>query len=329
MRCSIVLNSPALVARPWRRQLTPESHADSVVLRLGPDREGRCATLAIEAGAGGIQFAVLTESQRAGTRPAYPEWYNREHLVVLLNPGHDHATRWLYAVDDQGKVSSASAWVAPGEEPGDSPTRALPSPPWGEGRVRGSATDVPLAATNCTRTLATSLPRHLPKMRSQPPLVAPGPASPCNHQTSGRLSSTGAESAPSAVTRQTNTPGRVSAGMTNLSASSTGWSTGSLTQASAGETPAVRSAAGAPSSNRANSTTGCVPNPPPRSSTVSSGRTGSEAQCTTGWLKASPDVASSRAARADFGFWIFVTVQSPPGHHRPKWESMGRIGWMG
>jgi len=136
MRWSTVLDSPALIARPWRRQLAPESHCDSVVLRLGPDREGRALSLAIEAGAAGIQIAVLAEGRANALRPAYPEWYNRDHLVVFLNPGHDHATRWLYAVDDQGKVIAESAWVAPGEEPGDCPTRALPEPPPAQGEFR-------------------------------------------------------------------------------------------------------------------------------------------------------------------------------------------------
>ncbi|MBM4035829.1 MAG: hypothetical protein FJ291_29160 [Planctomycetes bacterium] len=124
MRWSIVLESPSVSA------LAPEP------LQLGPDPDGRRASVAIEASDAGLQFTATAEGRPGLPRPPYPEWYFRDHLVVFLNPGHDHATRWLYAVDDAGAVVREAAWIAPGEEPGDHPSRALPEPPAAEGEFR-------------------------------------------------------------------------------------------------------------------------------------------------------------------------------------------------
>lgn len=136
MRWSTTLASPSLIVRPFGGELTPESQSRSVVLRLGPDADGRRADVAVEAGPSGLQVSALAESRPTAARPSYPEWYYRDHLVVLLNPGHDHATRWLYAAADGGSLVREAAWTAPGEEPGDHPTRELPEPPAAEGEVR-------------------------------------------------------------------------------------------------------------------------------------------------------------------------------------------------
>ena len=102
MRWSITLDSPTLAARPWQEVLSPDTHEASVVLRLGPDDEGRRADVAIEAGPAGLRVAALAEGCAGGARPAHPEWYFRDHLAVFVNPGHDHATRWAvpFASDD-------------------------------------------------------------------------------------------------------------------------------------------------------------------------------------------------------------------------------------
>jgi len=136
MRWSITLESPHLVAKPWQGILTPSTHDASVVLRLGPDPAGRRADVAVQAGTAGLQIAALAQGPAGVARAAHPEWYYRDHLVVFINAGHDHATRCLYAVDDEGKVVSEAAWIAPGEEPGDHPSRALPDPPAAQGQFR-------------------------------------------------------------------------------------------------------------------------------------------------------------------------------------------------
>ena len=123
MRWSVKLLSPSLVVGTGRE------------LRLGPDEEGRSAKLTVSIHGSFVEFAA----DAAGTggqadRPPYPEWYNRAHLAVLLNPGHDHATRWLYAVDDKGEVTRKAEWALPGEEPGDRLAKPLDDPPEAEGR---------------------------------------------------------------------------------------------------------------------------------------------------------------------------------------------------
>ena len=136
MRWSIVLDSPAVTAKRRDEELTPETHESCVVLRLGPDAEGRRADLALAAGPHGLQVAVLAAGRAGAERPPHPEWYYRDHLVAFLDAGHDHATRWMYAVDDAGRVERQAHWIAPGEEPADRPSRELEPPPPARGEFR-------------------------------------------------------------------------------------------------------------------------------------------------------------------------------------------------
>jgi len=114
MRWSMQLRSPAWVA-------------DGRVLALADD-DGRRARVTITADGDDVLFAVEAEGLPSAVRPAHPEWYNRAHLVVQLNPGHDHCTRVQYAVDDAGRVVASSHWVVPGEEPRDGPAVAPAEP---------------------------------------------------------------------------------------------------------------------------------------------------------------------------------------------------------
>ena len=122
MRWSISLVSPAVVA------------AGPAELTLGPDADGRSAKVRIALDGDGVDFAVAAEGPDAAVRPAHPEWYNRAHLVVLVNPGHDHATRWLYGVDDAGraaaKVEQADKAFADAECGGEARLVRRPGGPW-------------------------------------------------------------------------------------------------------------------------------------------------------------------------------------------------------
>ena len=104
------------------------------MLRLGPDTAGRTASVEVHAVNGALEIFMTAEAPPVrGVLPAYPEWYFRRHFVVFLNPGHDHATRWTYTVDDAGQVTGKSEWVLPGEESQDTGTAALPKPPEARG----------------------------------------------------------------------------------------------------------------------------------------------------------------------------------------------------
>ena len=116
MRWSITLpSSPAVVG---------------TTLNLGPDAAGRTARVSLSREA---QALVVTAeargSQGATEKPDHEEWSNRAHLAVYLNPGNDHATRWLYAVSDCGGVRSESHLAIQGEEPGDEAASPLETPP--------------------------------------------------------------------------------------------------------------------------------------------------------------------------------------------------------
>jgi len=122
MRWSLELLSPALVV------------GDGSELLLGPDEAGRSARLKLSLADGRLVFDVEAQGL-AESAPglAHPEWYNRAHLALFLNPGHDHATRWLYGVDDTGAVTATADWAAPGEVPGEVRTARLAGPPAAEG----------------------------------------------------------------------------------------------------------------------------------------------------------------------------------------------------
>ncbi len=123
MRWSVKLLSPSLAVE------------GDGPLRLGPDPAGRAARVTVSDDGEFVTFAAEAEGPPpAGPLPPHPEWHNRSHLAVLLNPGHDHATRLLYAVDDAGAVTAKAEWALPGEEPADTPSRALDNPPAAQGR---------------------------------------------------------------------------------------------------------------------------------------------------------------------------------------------------
>ncbi|MBE7466075.1 MAG: hypothetical protein HS116_21575 [Planctomycetes bacterium] len=135
MRWSLDLASPAVFASSGDAPLLPESLASTAALALGPDAAGRRAQVGLRCGAEGMELAVLAHGP-ASLRPPFPEWYLRDHAVFFLDPAHDHATRWMYAVDDTGAVHAAAEWIAPGEAPGDKPSKKLPDPPPAQGSFK-------------------------------------------------------------------------------------------------------------------------------------------------------------------------------------------------
>ena len=120
IRWSIQLASPAVIANG---QALPELS----------DVEGRSAAITISRDGQAVEFVAEARGRPSRVRPAHPEWYNRAHLVVMLDPGHDHATQQSYGVDDSGTVHASASWVAPGEEPGDRTAYGLDDPTPGEG----------------------------------------------------------------------------------------------------------------------------------------------------------------------------------------------------
>ncbi len=128
MRWAQVLHTPQVVANG---QAFDVSHllGGEYTLMLGPDTDGRKAHVGISLCEGQLIISVLAEGLNPfGARPDHEEWYNRAHLAVLLNPEHDHATRWLYAVDDRGEVVREAHFACPGEELGDDAVQVLNAP---------------------------------------------------------------------------------------------------------------------------------------------------------------------------------------------------------
>ena len=130
MRWSTTLESPTVVA--------PEITAGSSHrLELGPDPDGRTATLLIHREPG--YLVISTEAvglADPGARPDHDAWENRAYLCVLLNPNHDHAVRGRYAIDDRGRVHREAHLAIQGEELSDLAAAPLDAPPEAEGEFR-------------------------------------------------------------------------------------------------------------------------------------------------------------------------------------------------
>lgn len=128
MRWAQVLQTPSVVASSQAVDLKQLSKGDHTLM-LGPDEDGRKAYIGICVCDGLVTVSVLAEGLEAyGARPDHEEWYNRAHLAVSLNPKHDHATRWIFAVDDRNEVVHEAHFSCPGEELGDDAARVLDAP---------------------------------------------------------------------------------------------------------------------------------------------------------------------------------------------------------
>jgi putative acetyltransferase len=112
------------------RLMSPSLVADGDAVTLGPDETGRGATLSVRKEGDHVVLAVEARGPGSAVRPPHPEWYLRDHVAFLLNPGGDHATRWTCGVADDGTLKASAAWHLTGEEPGEwTPEKSDDSPP--------------------------------------------------------------------------------------------------------------------------------------------------------------------------------------------------------
>jgi len=87
-------------------------------LLLGPDAQGRRAAVQVSID-GNLLWVCARVRRRKLSMADHPELYNRDFLAILVDPYHDHGTRWLAAVDDRGEVTTAAGFVVQGEELAD------------------------------------------------------------------------------------------------------------------------------------------------------------------------------------------------------------------
>lgn len=142
MRWSLDLPVQNLVATQRPPRVEPDALEKlSPSLELGPDASGHTARVWVFADSNELEVACIGAARPGRTKPAYPEFYFRDHLVVMLNPGHDHAERRLYSVDDRGTARGDAQLIFPGEEPGDTPSLKRPDPPAAQGEFRALGAD--------------------------------------------------------------------------------------------------------------------------------------------------------------------------------------------
>lgn len=72
--------------------------------------------------------AVAKGVTEDGRRSVHPEWYNRAHLCVMVDPERDHAPRWLWAIDDREEVTCESHIVISEEELNDDAAEEVEPP---------------------------------------------------------------------------------------------------------------------------------------------------------------------------------------------------------
>lgn len=128
MRWDLLLNS-----EPCSFEAIQESGSAHLDLE---DTEGRKARITIQLHDDRLLVIAEVTSPPSGTRPSLPEWYNRAHFVVMLDPAHDHFTCRQYAIDESGEVHGSEVLIAPGEMPGDAPAKSLPTPPAARGNFK-------------------------------------------------------------------------------------------------------------------------------------------------------------------------------------------------
>jgi hypothetical protein len=110
--------------------LTPEVVQQNPTLRLGPDSEGRNAQFVAKLRPDGLEVGMVIEGLAGKSKqPPYPEWHYQNHAVFYFNPGLDHVTRWMYAVDSAGTVYREAVRIVPGEEEWDCQPQKLSDPP--------------------------------------------------------------------------------------------------------------------------------------------------------------------------------------------------------
>ncbi|MBI3829464.1 MAG: hypothetical protein HY291_08105 [Planctomycetes bacterium] len=137
MRWSLDLAVHNLVASPRPDRVETDAlEAIATALELGPDGAGHRARVWVFLEKDQLEVVCIGAARPGRTKPAYPEFYFRDHLVVMLNPGHDHAERRMYSVDDTGQVRGEAQLIFPGEEPGDAPSLQRPGPPAAQGEFR-------------------------------------------------------------------------------------------------------------------------------------------------------------------------------------------------
>ncbi|MCW8129926.1 MAG: hypothetical protein KIS92_06175 [Planctomycetota bacterium] len=143
MRWSLDLTTDILIAQtPPGGPVTPQAlEGLRPSVTLGPNEIGHTGQVWVFADGDALEVAAIGSARPGRLKPAYPEFYLRDHLVVMLNPGHDHGSRRMYSVDDAGTVRGEAAQMYPGEEPKDAPKRTLPEPPQADGEFRALGPD--------------------------------------------------------------------------------------------------------------------------------------------------------------------------------------------
>ena len=126
MRHSVALSVQSVVASEISGPLTAEQVLAAPTLRL-KSPSGRAAEIRIARGGDTFEIAVVATNPST-TKPTvvHPEWYFADHIVCFLNPTHDHATRWMFAISATHPLQSSAEWIAPGEEHGENVLRSLP-----------------------------------------------------------------------------------------------------------------------------------------------------------------------------------------------------------
>ncbi|HTL53677.1 MAG TPA: hypothetical protein VL860_13970 [Planctomycetota bacterium] len=119
------------LAAPLGRPAAPWNEAESFTLRHPLDFIGRFRIAVAKSRleiAGEITPPPVSSRPHAPLVPM-PEWYLGDHVVLFLDPAHDHTTQRMVAILRTGELKMQDTWFLNGEEVADTQTVPLKLPP--------------------------------------------------------------------------------------------------------------------------------------------------------------------------------------------------------
>lgn len=118
-------STPSVYARPEGTSQKSNNILNDIQLQhpLGHKIEGHFESNKDEI----IFISKIIEPVKKPTLPKqpHPEWYFHDHLVLFIDPKHDHMQQFMVAINKDGTVNTGNQVVLPGEEISDRIAKAL------------------------------------------------------------------------------------------------------------------------------------------------------------------------------------------------------------
>ena len=131
LRHTLSMELRTLTPAPTLLSAADASFPDSEALTLRHP-EGHVGRFRIAVSRGVLELAGEITEPAGWSFPdaeIHPEWYFRDHVLLYLDPAHDHTTQRMVAVLRSGKAQMTARWLLVGEEATDEMSCPIPLPP--------------------------------------------------------------------------------------------------------------------------------------------------------------------------------------------------------